>query len=103
MFGFSPQQLGKPLLFRPEGPQAAALHSGGASGGSSGGAGSAFDPSFAFQQVSQKQLTPQVDHFEQRARDVADVEKHILDLGTIFGKLQHMIHEQGDMLARCVV
>ena len=59
-----------------------------------------FDPSTAFQQVSQAQLMPAHDYLEHRANAVADVQSHINDLGQIFQKLAHMVHEQGGMLAR---
>jgi hypothetical protein len=88
------------------------LSSGRGFGGAAGGGGvgypgygdgiAGFDPATAFGQVSQAQLVPQADYLEQRANAVADVQQHINDLGQIFQKLAHMVHEQGGMLARCV-
>lgn len=72
----------------------------GGSGGGGGGQGSAFDPSFAFQQVSQQALMPQVDLYDQRARDVEAVNVSINEIGAIFAKLAHMVHEQGGLLER---
>lgn len=43
---------------------------------------------------------PQAAYLEERADAVAEVEKHIGELGQIFHKLAHMVQEQGHMLER---
>lgn len=65
--------------------------------GAGAGAGSAAD---AFQLVTQAQLEPELQYLQNRSQDVRAVESAISDISTLFGRLAHLVAEQGAQIER---
>ena len=49
-------------------------------------------------QQQQQQLIPAVSYYEERATAMEDVQRHITELGTIFGRLATMLQDQREMV-----
>lgn len=53
--------------------------------------------------ASQEQIVAEQQNYTaSRAEAVSQIESHIVDIGQLFGRLSTLIHEQGDLVQRCV-
>lgn len=53
--------------------------------------------------MTQEQVVAEQQNYtEARAEAVTQIESHIVDIGQLFGRLSTLIHEQGDLVRRCV-
>ena len=87
----------------PVGASAASAAAAGAAGAiTPGGSTAAATTADAFAQLSMAQLRPDMDntYLESRARDMVAVERHIAELSTMFGRLAHVVSEQGSLVER---